>query len=82
MSTEKIPREPGSPAAVEIVAVLVDGTLTPRPSREMRPYLPHDLPGHSQAFTADGRVLTIAPEEARELARRLKGHRSIWVETR
>lgn len=78
MSEQKIPREPGEAGTVEIVAVLVNGKLTPSPSREMRPAVPSNV---SQAFTTDGEVLTISPEEARELARRLRGHASISVET-
>ena len=78
MSPKNVPREPSGAGTVEIVAVLVDGKLTPSPSREMRPTVPSNV---SQAFTAEGLVLTISPEEARELARRLKGHASIRVET-
>ncbi len=64
---------------IEIVSVLADGKVTPSLSRELRAFLPRDLPG-SQAFTADGRMLRIGLEEARELARLLKGRRSIRVD--
>jgi hypothetical protein len=66
-------------ARVEIVAVLVDGKFTPSPSREFRGIVPIHV---SQALTADNRVLTLEVEVARELARALKGHKSVWVETR
>lgn len=64
----------------EIIAVLVDRKVTaPSLSRELRASLPANLPG-AQALTANGRVLTIASEQARELARLLKARRSIWIE--